>query len=81
MQMLQQQEERKERIERERVRDERERVREERREANERMWQYIMMASFAAFMPKNDNLDYRFKLENYLQFHLVMVINTYYEFG
>ena len=44
MQLLQQQEERKDRIERERIRDERERVREERREANERMWQNMMMA-------------------------------------
>ena len=57
MQLLQQQEERKDRIERERIREERERVREERREANERMWQNMMMASFAAFMPKPDNSE------------------------
>ena len=57
MQLLQQQEERKDRIERERIREERERVREERREANERMWQNMMMASFASFMPKTDNSE------------------------
>ena len=47
----------KDRIDRERIRDELERVREERREANERMGQNMMMASFAAFMPKNENIE------------------------
>ena len=68
MQLLQQQEERKHRIERERIRDERERVREERREANERMWQNMMMASFAAFMPKTDNSEK--KMENKFYFFI-----------
>ena len=47
----------KDRIDRERIRDELERVREERREANERMWQNMMMVSFAALIPKNGNIE------------------------
>ena len=53
MKMLQQQEERKERMERERIREERERVRDERREANDRMFQTMIMACIGGVAQKH----------------------------